>query len=676
MQVTFNLNGPKGLITDAEEPPSFDSLEQEWRWWHGKLKHAPKSSMIWLAKLGIIPKRLLQLVKPPPCAGCLTWKSTRRPWRVKGQQGTIKQATYCGECISVDQLDATTPGFVAQLKGILTRKRYRYATIFVDHFSDIDYVVPQTSLTSEETLRAKHSFEAWASSHNVPIKHYHADNGRFQDNAWKKDCEKKEQGITYCGVGAHWQNGVAEKRIRDLNDMASVMLNYAMRKWPQALSLHLWPYALRAASDTNSCLPRVGKEQSPLEIWTKSSIRPNLRHHHPFGCPVYVLDGNLQGGNKAGKKWKDRARLGVNLGFSPQHSKSVALVLSLKTGLVSPQFHCQFDEAFQTVKGIDASLQPPSMWQEKAYFIEPKGTEGQTLEVSEQPILPTATQLPATTEQEAIIPQPEQLQDTEMREPEHRQTQRRNNLPSRTQEPPAQPVTQQQVSRSGRTIRPPKRYDDFVAFEALQQPEVELNPHPVIAFKTNSDPDTMYYHEAMRAPDAAQFKTAMEKEIDDHTSRGHWEIMRRQDLPTGTRVLPAVWSMKRKRRIFTQEVYRWKARLTIDGSKQRYGIDYDETYSPVITWPAARFFLILSLIEGWHSRQLDFILAYPQADVERELYMEIPRGVSVPGAERGAHVLKLKKNLYGQRQAGRVWYDHLKKGLKSLGFVQSSVDEC
>lgn len=143
--------------------------------------------MIWLAKLGIIPKRLLQLVKPPPCAGCLTWKSTRRPWRVKGQQGTIKQATYCGECISVDQLDATTPGFVAQLKGILTRKRYRYATIFVDHFSDIDYVVPQTSLTSEETLRAKHSFEAWASSHNVPIKHYHADNGRFQDNAWKKE---------------------------------------------------------------------------------------------------------------------------------------------------------------------------------------------------------------------------------------------------------------------------------------------------------------------------------------------------------------------------------------------------------------------------------------------------------------------------------------------------------
>ena len=241
---------------------------------------------------------------------------------------------------------------------------------------------------------------------------------------------------------------------------------------------------------------------------------------------------------------------------------------------------------------------------------------------------------------------------------------------------PRQPVANEQTSRTGRAIRPPQRYQDFVAFEALHLPPRELNPHPVIAFKTNSDPDTMYLHEAMKAPDAPQFREAMQKEVDDHTSRGHWKIVSRASLPTGTRVLPAVWSMKRKRRIATQEVYRWKARLTIDGSKQKYGIDYDETYSPVVTWPAARFFLTLSLTQGWHSRQLDFVLAYPQADVERELYMEIPRGVNVPDAGRGTYVLKLIKNLYGQRQAGRVWYTHLTTGLKSLGFKQSLIDEC
>jgi hypothetical protein len=677
LKIDFDLNGPKGLITNDEEPPSFDTLEQEWKWWHDKLKHPPTQRMQRLIALGLLPARLKKLHKPPKCAGCLTWKATKKPWRVKGKQSsTIKEATYCGECVSVDQLDATTPGFIAQLKGILTRRRYRYATIFVDHFSRVDYVVPQMSLTSEETVKAKHSFEVWAASHGVKVKHYHADNGRFQDNAWKGDCEVKGQGVTYCGVGAHWQNGIAEKRIRDLNDMATVILNYAQRKWPQAISTHLWPYALRAASDTGNSLPRLNQQQSPIEIFSNVKVRPNLRHHHPFGCPVYVLDGKLQSGQKAGKKWTDRARLGVNLGFSPQHSKSVALVLSLTTGLVSPQFHCQFDEAFQTVRGIDASLQPPSLWQEKAYFVKPK--ESAPPSISEQPQLPTGTVLPPPSTDSAIT-QPSEDQLEAQQEPLQQSvqpTRERHRADSRTS-PPSEPAVEPAVTtRTGRAVRPPKRFDDFVAFEALQAPIAELNPHPVISFKANADPDTMYYHEAMRAPDAKQFREAMQKEVDDHTSRGHWQIVRVDELPTGTRILPAVWSMKRKRKIATQEIYRWKARITVDGSKQRYGVDYDETYSPVITWPAARFFLILSLVQGWHSRQLDFVLAYPQADVERELYMEIPRGIEIPGVERGTYALKLIKNLYGQRQAGRVWYNHLTSGLKNLGFKQSAVDEC
>ena len=94
----------------------------------------------------------------------------------------------------VDQLDAMTPGFVAQLKGWLTRKRYRYATVFVDHHSNFDYIHPQVSLSSEQTVQAKNAFEILAASHGVRIMNYHADNGRFEDNAWKKDCENKAQG--------------------------------------------------------------------------------------------------------------------------------------------------------------------------------------------------------------------------------------------------------------------------------------------------------------------------------------------------------------------------------------------------------------------------------------------------------------------------------------------------
>ena len=122
-------------------------------------------------------------------------------------------------------------------------------------------------------------------------------------------------------------------------------------------------------------------------------------------------------------------------------------------------------------------------------------------------------------------------------------------------------------------------------------------------------------------------------------------------------------------------MYKWKARLTIDGSKQKYGIHYWETYAPVVTWPAIRLFLVLSIVLKWHTRQLDFVLAYTQADVETDLYMEIPKGFQVEG-DRKRHTLKLIKNLYGQKQAGRVWNQHLTKCLQNLGFKQSKVDEC
>jgi hypothetical protein len=86
-------------------------------------------------------------------------------------------------------------------------------------------------------------------------------------------------------------------------------------------------------------------------------------------------------------------------------------------------------------------------------------------------------------------------------------------------------------------------------------------------------------------------------------------------------------------------------------------------------------------LSNWHTRQLDFVLAYTQADIERDLYMKLPAGFTLPDRtiteqDRKDYVLKLEKNLYGQKQAGRVWYLHLKKNLLKLGFKPSEHDEC
>ena len=80
-----------------------------------------------------------------------------------------------------------------------------------------------------------------------------------------------------------------------------------------------------------------------------------------------------------------------------------------------------------------------------------------------------------------------------------------------------------------------------------------------IAFVASANPDIMYLDQAMKEPDSKQFEKAMVDEVKAHTDNGHWVVRRRAQLPEGTKVLPAVWAMRRKRRITTGEPYKWKA---------------------------------------------------------------------------------------------------------------------
>ena len=73
----------------------------------------------------------------------------------------------------------------------------------------------------------------------------------------------------------------------------------------------------------------------------------------------------------------------------------------------------------------------------------------------------------------------------------------------------------------------------------------------------------------------------MNREVDAHTLNQVWELIKRSAVPMGQKVMPSVWSMKRKRRIATREIHKWKARLNIDGSKQEEGVNFWEKFAPV-----------------------------------------------------------------------------------------------
>jgi hypothetical protein len=108
---------------------------------------------------------------------------------------------------------------------------------------------------------------------------------------------------------------------------------------------------------------------------------------------------------------------------------------------------------------------------------------------------------------------------------------------------------------------------------------------------------------------------------------------------------------------------------------QTRGQNYWEAYTPVVNWVSVRILLAITKIHGLSSRSIDFVLAFPQVDLEIPVYIELPLGFDAPNQESQKHyVLRLIKSLYGLKQAGYNWFAKLSNGLEDRGFVPSSVD--
>ena len=452
----------------------------------------------------------------------------------------------------------------------------------------------------------------------MTVRHYHADNGRFADHGFVNHVIKNRQSISYCGVNAHFQNGMAEKRIRDLQEQTTTM--HAEAKWPQVITSNLWPYALREANESLNGTPSKVTGEIANQLFSGSEAPTVLRHFHPFGCPAYILNNELAAG-KSIPKWQKRARLGVYLGRSPHHAQSVALILNLATGLVSPQYHLKFDDLFETVQGEETY---PNRWKVATHFKkasrkdrvaayagrqtrgnaaailtegdghalddinghqEPAGADPEVTVGNEEPAEePPPLISPGTDNQEEGDP-------TRRWSRRHKPTQRL--IESREQAAAASANRRAYMASQDSAAEETEGNDyDVDVYHGPEEYEVQRQMSDPIAFAASSDPDIMYLHEALKQPDKKEFIQAMVNEVTTHTTRGHWKIIPISEVPNGTKILPAVWAMRRKRKILTREVYKWKARLNVHGGKQTHGVDYWETYAAALKWSSIRFFLI------------------------------------------------------------------------------------
>ena len=650
---------------------------------HQRYGHVSFYRLVEMSKQGVINRKYSKC-RIPVCSTCMFAKASRRRWRDKPSL-RIKNTRSLrpGEKVSVDQLVSPTPGLVAQMTGKLTTKRYKYVTVFVDQASRLGFVHLQSSADADETILAKRAFEEYSRQNGIThISAYHADNGIFRAKKWVEACNRQGQNLSFAGVNAHHQNGVAERRIKEIQGLARAMLIHANRRWPEAITPNLWPYAIRMANDVLNETPNMidPERRSAVQIFSGAKVHHNSKHQKTFGCPVYVLDNSLQQ-NGIFHKWNQRSRVGIYLGKSPQHAKNVSLVLNRNTGLVSPQFHVEHDNNFDSMK----QERYESSWQWKAGFVSQtaKRKNDEMINADEK-----GSRRTKCHNEKAKSPSDNNHTHNERTAEANRErderTKRRNELREQFIMGNSEGVSVRADSEGARApivndaiVEEDEQFNEIFSFEALFPDEKPEVMDPLLAYKAVADPDVMYLHQAMKEHDKQSFIEAMRKEIRDQSQNGNFTIMNRDELPTGKRVLKTVWQMRRKRDIKSRAVKKYKARLNVDGSRMIRGVDYDETYSPVATWRTIRLIMTLAAQKGWHTRQLDYVLAFPQAPVERELYMEIPKGFDIDEGRTDDFILKINKNIYGQKQAGRVWNQYLvNKLIKELGFKQSSIDEC
>ena len=361
-----------------ESNQNLTSAQKELLLWHWKLGHANFQWIQTLCREPTTNSRRCALVTKhpkasscllPKCAACMLGKQMRRQpgtntgALVKGKEMMLRREhLQPGDCVSLDQYESSIPGRLPHTYGKEKKDdQYNGGTLFIDHASSMVFIQHQVSLRTGETLQAKQKFEQLAREHGVAIKSYHVDNSPFGNADFVRSIEDHGQAIKFSGVGAHHQNGVAERTIKTISSWARTMLLHATFHWPEQNHLTLWPYAFEHAAFLWNNLPSRTSGLAPIELFTGVSLTSfdHLQRSHVWGCPAYVLDPNLQDGKKL-PKWQARARRGQYLGISPDHSSTIGRILNLRSGFISPQYHVIYDDLFATVPNAESggTLEP------------------------------------------------------------------------------------------------------------------------------------------------------------------------------------------------------------------------------------------------------------------------------------------------------------------------------
>ncbi|KMQ91985.1 gag-pol polyprotein [Lasius niger] len=578
-------------------------------------KEEEESAELWHRRLGHLGRTGMKLLRDKHAKGLRFESPLREPCVIccKGKQHRQPHPSVnkrTKQVLELLHMDLCGPMENTSLGG----SRY-FMTIVDDHSRKIFiYFLEKKS----QALECFEDFKKEAENQmERKIKAIRTDNGKEFVNK-EFSAFLRDSGIHHQTTIPHTpqQNGLAERMNRTIVERARCLLAES------ELPTTFWAEASSTAVYLINRSPaRAIQHRTPEEIW--SGEKPKLQHLRVFGCEAMVHVPK-----ECRRKWDMKSDKCIFLGYLEDgngyrlyHESSQKIIKARDVVFIENIQRKRGASLKQTAtKGImvcEETLnhnpnEPAELSDDSSNSLEFWDADDE----QEEP-LPSSGETSSTEEQEQAT------------EPEETTLRRSTRKPA------------------------PRNFKDYVTYKAMV-----IGP---------DDPITL--QEALESEACDSWQQAMRNEYDALLENKTWDLV---DLPPGRKPLKCKWVFKTKRDS-NNDVERYKARLVVKGFSQVKGLDYEETYSPVVRYASIRILLALAAKLDLEVDHLDVVTAFLQGDLSEEIYMEQPEGSVTKGEE--SKVCLLRRPLYGLKQGSFEWNRKLDSALKSLGFTRSNVDQ-
>ncbi|KAJ4744919.1 Transposon Ty1-NL2 Gag-Pol polyprotein [Rhynchospora pubera] len=593
--------------------------------WHCRLGHINEKRIKRLQSVGLLDQFAFEPIDT--CESCLMGKMTKAPFPNKGIRAN--------GLLDLIHTDVCGP------MSICARGGFSYFVTFTDDYSRYGYIYLMRH--KSETFDKFKEFKSEVENQlDRKIKALRSDRGgeylshEFGD--YLKECGIIPQ-LTPPGT-PQW-NGVSERRNRTLLDMVRSMMSQTN------LPMSFWGYAIETAAFTLNRVPSKSVEKTPYELWFGS--KPSMMFLKIWGCEAYV---KRLVSDKLGPK-SDKCHF---VGY-PKETKGYYFYNRVENKIVVAR-HAEFlEKEFISRRSSGSNVVIEEIQEPQQQNIPQVGNvvvpnivpnevapNEIVIEPIPQVVVEEEVQEQAPSNEYSNISRVDSVEDAPILEVQEQSPQ---TVVEQVQEPQASTLR-----RSARPSRPPIRY---------------LGLHDVLVME-NDEPLTI--DDMKRKPDSKEWLKAMESEMQSMYDNKVWTLV---DLPNGVKPVENKWIFKRKVDM-DGNLTIYKARLVAKGYKQVHGIDYEETFSPVVMFKSIRIMLAIAAFYDYEIWQMDVKTAFLNGNLEEDVYMTQPECFVDP--KNANKVCKLQRSIYGLKQASRSWNKRFDEEVKKLNFVQSEKEPC